>query len=234
MPEACSGGKGGICLGRKVNPTVFRLGVIKDWDAKWYGEKREYVELLQEDIKIRDLIKDRLKQAGVSQVEIERFPKQVSLTINTAKPGIIIGRKGANVNALRAELEAMTSKKVRIDVQEISNPELDAQLVADSVAEQIERRVSHKRAIKQAITRARRSGAEGIKIAAAGRLSGSEMARRDWSLEGRVPLHTLRADIDFAKSEALTTLGRIGIKVWIYKGEILPEISPAVEEDGSN
>ena len=177
-------------MGRKVHPTVFRLGVIKDWDAKWYGEKQEYVDLLQEDIQIRDLIRERLAQAGISRIEIERFPKQVSLTINTAKPGIIIGRKGSNVNALRADLEEMTNKKVRIDVQEISIPELDAQLVAESVAEQIGRRVSHKRAMKQAITRARRAGAEGIKIACAGRLSGAEMARRDWSLDGRVPLHT--------------------------------------------
>ena len=220
-------------MGRKVHPTVFRLGITKTWQAKWYGEKAEYVELLQEDIKVRKVIKDQLAQAGISRIDIERFPKQISLTIHTAKPGIIIGRKGVNVNALRGQLEEMTGKKVRIDVQEIANPELDAQLIAESIAEQIQRRVSHKRAMKQAITRARRLGAEGIKIACAGRLSGSEMARRDWSLEGRVPLHTLRADIEFAQAEALTTLGQIGIKVWVYRGDILPDFAPGVQEDVS-
>jgi small subunit ribosomal protein S3 len=214
-------------LGRKVHPTVFRLGVIKDWQAKWYGEGSTYVDLLQEDIAVRKMIRTNLSHAGISRIDIERFPKQVSLTIHTAKPGIIIGRKGTNVNALRGELEEMTDKKVRIDVQEIATPEMDAQLIAESVAEQIGRRVSHKRAMKQAIQRARRVGAQGIKILCAGRLSGSEMARRDWQLDGRVPLHTLRADIDFAQAEASTTMGRIGIKVWVYKGEILPEAAPA-------
>jgi small subunit ribosomal protein S3 len=217
-------------LGRKVNPTAFRLGVIKDWKAKWYGEGEEYVDLLQEDIKIREMIRDQMSHAGISSIEIERFPKQISLTIHTAKPGIIIGRKGTNVNALRQDIEDATGKKVRIDVQEIAHPELDAQLVAENVADQIGRRISHKRAMKQAISRARRLGAEGVKIACAGRLSGAEMARRDWMLEGRVPLHTLRADIDYAQTEAMTTLGRIGVKVWIFKGEILPELE---EEEGS-
>lgn len=220
-------------MGRKVHPTAFRLGVIKDWQAKWYGEKQEYVDLLQEDLMIREMIREQMGQAGISTIDIERFPKQVSLTIHTAKPGIIIGRRGSNVNQLRQELEDATGKKVRIDVQEIAHPELDAHLVAESVAEQIGRRVSHKRAMKQAITRARRMGAEGIKIACAGRLSGAEMARRDWALEGRVPLHTLRADIQFGQAEALTTLGRIGIKVWIFKGEVLPEATEA-EQDSSN
>jgi len=217
-------------LGRKVHPTVFRLGYIKDWDARWFGKKEEFVELLKEDLMIRSLINRQLAQAGIAQIEIERFPKQISITIHTAKPGIIIGRKGASVNALRAELEGKTGKKIRIDVQEVPNPELNAKLVADSIAEQIERRISHKRAMKQAITRAMRQGAEGIRIAAAGRLSGSEMARRDWSHDGRVPLQTMRADIDFAKSEALTTLGRIGIKVWIHKGEVLPNLAEETTE----
>ena len=218
-------------MGRKVHPTVFRLGIVKDWQAKWYAEKGHYVELLQEDIKVREAIRSQLSHAGIALIEIERFPKQISLTIHTAKPGIIIGRKGVNVNALRGQLEEMTGKKVRIDVQEIAHPELEAQLIAESVAEQIQRRVSHKRAMKQAITRARRMGAEGIKILCAGRLSGSEMARRDWALDGRVPLHTLRADIDFAQAEALTTLGQIGVKVWVYKGDILPLVAPGGEED---
>ena len=190
----------------------------------------EYVDLLQEDIMIRKLVETQLAQAGIAGVDIERFPKQISITIHTAKPGIIIGRKGASVNALRSDLEARTSKKVRIDVQEVPIPELNAKLVADSVAEQIERRISHKRAMKQAVTRAMRSGAEGIRIACGGRLSGAEMARRDWAHEGRVPLQTLRADIDYAKSEALTTLGRIGVKVWIHKGEVLPGLPVEVEE----
>lgn len=177
---------------------------------------------------IRDLVQVQLAQAGLSKIEIERFPKQISITIHTAKPGIIIGRKGASVNALRSELEQKTSKKVRIDVQEVPNPELDAKLVADSIAEQIERRISYKRAMKQAITRAMRLGAEGIRIQCGGRLSG-DMARRDWSHDGRVPLQTLRADIDYAKAEALTTLGRIGVKVWIHKGEVLPAIPTEVE-----
>ena len=220
-------------MGRKVHPTIFRLGIIKDWQAKWYGEGQEYVELLHEDVLIRKLIREQLGQAGISTIEIERFPKQISITIHTAKPGIIIGRRGANVNALRQELEERSGKKVRIDVQEVPSPELDANLVAQTVAEQMERRVSHKRAMKQSIIRARRLGAEGIKIACGGRLAGAEMARRDWQLEGRVPLHTLRADIDFAQAEALTIMGRIGVKVWIYKGEVLPELAPSAEESGN-
>lgn len=216
-------------MGRKVHPIVFRLGFIKDWQARWYGEKTEYVRLLQEDLMIRKLVQAQLAQAGISKVEIERFPKQISITIHTAKPGIIIGRKGASVNALRSELEQKTGKKVRVDVQEVPNPELDAKLVADSIAEQIERRISYKRAMKQAVTRAMRLGAEGIRIQCGGRLSG-DMARRDWAHDGRVPLQTLRADIDYAKAEALTTLGRIGVKVWIHKGEVLPAIPAEVEE----
>lgn len=217
-------------MGRKVHPTVFRLGFTKDWQAKWFGEKDEYVELLREDLMIRNLIRERLGQAGISKIEIERFPKQISLAIHTAKPGIIIGRKGASVNSLRQDLEELTGKKVRIDVQEVPNPELDAYLIAESVAQQIERRISHKRAIKQAVTRAMRLGAKGIKIVCGGRLSGAEMARRDWQLAGRVPLHTLRADIDYAQTEALTRLGQIGVKVWVYHGDVLPELTTEAGE----
>ncbi len=214
-------------MGRKVHPYGFRLGGIKDWSAHWYAGRRQYKNLLAEDIDIRDTVMQHVGSAGVSNVEIDRYPKQVSITIHTAKPGIIIGRKGANVNILKAELENLTGKKIHIDVKEITHPEVSAQLVAESIAGQLERRVAHKRAMKQAVQRAMRLGALGIKIVCSGRLSGSEMARRDKVIEGSVPLHTLRADIDYAKAEALTTFGRIGVKVWIYKGEVLP---PTAEE----
>ncbi len=217
-------------MGRKVHPIGFRLGIIKDWESKWFAEGKEYSRLLVEDIQIRELIHKTLGRAGISRIEIQRFPKQIAITIVTARPGIVIGRRGANVNALKARLEQMTSvkgKNLRVDVVEVERPELDAHVVAESVAEQLERRVSHKRAMRQAVQRSMRAGAKGIKIACSGRLSGAEMARREWVREGRVPLHTLRADIDFAKEEALTTFGRIGVKVWIYRGDVLPEAAEA-------
>ena len=213
-------------MGRKVHPIGFRLGIIKEWESKWFAEGAKYAELLGQDIKIRELIRKRLGRAGISRLEIQRFPNQISITILTAKPGIVIGRRGANVNALKAELEeftGVTGRNLRLDVVEVERPELDAHLVAESVAEQLERRVSQRRAMRQAITRAMRAGAHGIKIACSGRLSGAEMARREWAREGRVPLHTLRADIDYALVEALSTYGRIGVKVWIYRGDVLPE-----------
>jgi small subunit ribosomal protein S3 len=212
-------------MGRKVHPYGFRLGYIKDWKARWYAEKDEYAELLAEDLQVREIIRDQLGHAGISNIEIERFPKarQMSVKIWTAKPGIVIGRKGANVNALRRSLEESTGKKVHVDVEEVGRPELDAYLVAEGIAQQIERRISYKRAMKQAIQRAMRFGAEGAMVTCSGRLFGAEMARRETSREGRVPRHTLRADIDFAQAEALTTFGRIGVKVWIYKGDVLPE-----------
>lgn len=212
-------------MGRKVHPYGFRLGYIYDWKARWYAEGEEYADLLAEDLKVRKLIRADLGHAGISKIEIERFPRarQLSIKIWTAKPGIVIGRKGVNVNALRRDLEELTSKKVHVDVEEVSRPELDAYLVAEGIAQQIERRISYKRAMKQAVQRALRFGAEGAMITCAGRLHGAEMARRETTREGRVPRHTLRADIDYAQVEALTTFGRIGIKVWIYKGIILPE-----------
>lgn len=212
-------------MGRKVHPYSFRLGFIKDWKARWYAEKEEYAELLEEDLKIRKLIRTELGHAGISKIEIERFPRarQVSVKIWTAKPGIVIGRKGANVNALRHSLEQLTEKKAHIDVEEVDRPELDAYLVAEGIAQQVERRISYKRAMKQAVQRAMRFGAEGAMVTCAGRLHGAEMARRETTREGRVPRHTLRANIDYAQAEALTTFGRIGIKVWIYKGDVLPE-----------
>ena len=214
-------------MGRKVHPLGFRLGIIKDWQARWFATGEEYADLLQEDLDIRQLIRDEMGQAGISKIEIERFPKRVSLTIWTAKPGIIIGRKGVNVRALRQNLEELSKKKVRIDVQEVERPELDAYLVAENIASQLQRRISHSRAMKRAATQTMRMGAEGIKISCSGRLTGAEMARREWVMEGRVPRNTLRADIDYGFAEARTTYGRIGIKVWIYKGEVLPEAAEA-------
>ena len=217
-------------MGRKVNPIGFRLGIVKDWDSKWFAEGREYSRLLVSDIAVRKLIHDRLGRAGISRIEIQRFPKRLRVTIVTAKPGVVIGRRGANVNALKQELEALTGvegKNLRLDVSEVQNVDTDAALVAESIAEQLERRVSQKRAMRQAMIRAMRSGAKGIKIVCSGRLSGSEMARREWVREGRVPLHTLRADIDYALAEALTGFGRIGVKVWVYRGEVRPEARAA-------
>ena len=214
-------------MGRKVHPLGFRLGIIKDWQARWFATGEEYADLLQEDLDIRQLIRDEMGQAGISKIEIERFPKRVSLTIWTAKPGIIIGRKGVNVRALRQNLEKLSNKKVRIDVQEVERPELDAYLVAENIASQLQRRISHNRAMKRSATQTMRMGAEGIKISCSGRLTGAEMARRAWVMEGRVPRSTLRADIDYGFAEARTTYGLIGIKVWIYKGEVLPEAAEA-------
>lgn len=217
-------------MGRKVNPIGFRLGVTKSWDARWFAEGGHYAQLLAEDRSIRQLIGKMLGNAGVSKVEIQRFPKQVSIKIHTAKPGMVIGRRGANVNALKADLEKLSGKRIKIDVAEIAQPDLDATVVAKSVAEQLERRISQKRAMKQAVSRAMRGGAQGIRIRCAGRLSGSEMARREWVREGRVPLHTLRADIDYAMAEALTTFGRIGVKVWVYRGDVVPGQAPVEME----
>jgi small subunit ribosomal protein S3 len=210
-------------LGRKVHPYGFRLGVIRDWKARWYAEGNEYADLLYEDMKIRQYIYDTSGHAGISSIEIERFPNQVSVTIWTARPGIVIGRKGASVKVLRNDLQDLTGKRVNVDVQEVEQPELDAKLVAENVVGQLERRISHSRAMKRAVQGAMRAGAQGVKVLCKGRLHGAEMARQAWMREGRVPLQTLRADIDYAQEEAHTTYGRIGVKVWIYKGEVLPE-----------
>lgn len=217
-------------MGRKVHPYGFRIGIIKDWQARWYAERQKYADLLHEDFAIRRLIRSEMERAGISSIEIERFPKQVSVTIWTAKPGIVIGRKGASINALKRKLEELTrGKKIRLEVQEVEKPDLDAYLVAENIAQQLEKRISFRRAMKQAIGRAMRAGAEGVMVTCGGRLAGAEMARSETFRQGRVPRHTLRADIDYAQSEALTTFGRIGVKVWIYKGEILPERSMAEE-----
>lgn len=209
-------------MGHKVHPFGFRIGVIRDWQAKWYADKH-YVEFLQEDLKLREAIRSRYAEAGISQVEIDRQANKVSVTIHTARPGIVIGRGGQRVDEMRLYLEELIGKRIQLNIQEIQQPELDAYLVARTVAEQIERRIAYRRAMKQAIFRTMQAGAKGVKISCAGRLAGAEIARRQNMHQGQVPLHTLRADIDYGLTEACTTLGRIGVKVWIYKGDILPE-----------
>lgn len=212
-------------MGRKVHPIGFRLGIIQDHRARWYAEGSEYRDLLHEDIEIRKLIFESHERGSIAEVEIERLPaaKQVSVKIHTSKPGIVIGRKGSAVNQLRKKLETLTGKKVHVDVVEVENPDLNAFLIGESIAQQIERRISHKRAMKQAVRRAIKAGAEGIMITTSGRLGGSDMARRESQREGRVPRHTLRADIDYAFVEGLTTFSKVGVKVWVYKGEVFPE-----------
>lgn len=213
-------------MGRKVHPIGFRLGIVQDHRARWYAEGAEYRDLLEEDMAIRKLIDKTHDRTTIAKVEIERLPaaKQVAVKISTAKPGIVIGRKGTAVNQLRKSLEDLTQKRVHIDVLEVENPDTSAVLIGESIAQQLERRVSHKRAMKQAIRRAMRAGAKGIMINVGGRLSGADMARSESQREGRIPRHTLRADIDYACVEALTTFSKIGIKVWVYHGDILPEV----------
>jgi small subunit ribosomal protein S3 len=210
-------------MGRKVHPIGFRLGTTEQHRSRWYAEGKEYTNLVAEDRRIRKVVLDTLPEAQISRVDIERFPpNQIRITVHSAKPGVIIGRKGATVNQLRTDLQNATGKRVKLDIAEIERPEMDAFLVARGIADQLSRRISHKRAMKQAVLRALKSGAQGCMIRCGGRLAGSEMARVETVREGRVPRHTLRAEIDYAKEEALTTFGRIGIKVWIYKGERLP------------
>jgi small subunit ribosomal protein S3 len=206
-------------LGQKVHPTGFRLGVIKDWDSRWYAEK-DYAKLLHEDIRIRDYIKGRLFNAGVSKIIIERTAKRARINIHAARPGIIIGKKGSEVEGLRRQIQKMTEKDIFINIVEVRKPEVEAQLVAENIAGQLERRVAFRRALKRSVSSALRFGAEGIKVMVAGRLNGAEMSRREWYREGRVPLQTLRADIDYGFAEAKTTYGIIGVKVWIFKGMI--------------
>lgn len=216
-------------MGQKIHPHGFRVGVTRDWDSRWYAGKKNFPDYIQEDFKIRTFIKRELYGAGVARVEIERYPGRIKLFIHTGKPGVVIGRGGAAVDQLRARLDAMTGKKVSIDIREIRSPDTEAQLVAESVAAALEKRVGFKRVMKQAVGRAMRQGAKGIRIMTAGRLGGSEMHRREWYWEGTVPLHTLRADIDYGIAEAKTTYGQIGVKVWIYKA---PERPRAERRDG--
>jgi len=208
-------------LGQKVHPIGFRLGVIKTWDSKWFATK-DYAKLAYEDRKIREFIKKRLYHAGIAKIEIGRAANRAKIRIHTARPGIVIGKKGAEIEALRRDLEKKFQREMLIDIQEVRRPELDATLVAENIALQLERRVAFRRAMKRAVTSALKFGAKGVRVACAGRLGGAEMARREWYREGRVPLHTLRADIDYAVATAKTTYGVIGVKVWIFKGEVLP------------
>ena len=220
-------------MGHKVHPNAFRLGIYRSWEANWFASNKDYTKLLHEDLDMRRLILRRLRNAGIAKIETERSSNaQMTVTIHTAKPGIVIGKGGSSVDQLREDLEKRFGNRVRISIQEIKQPELDAQLVAENIASQIERRISYRRAMKQSILRTMRSGAKGVRVALGGRLRGSEMARREWDREGRVPLHTLRADIDFGRATARTTFGSIGVKVWIYKdlvklrrrgGELTPE-----------
>jgi small subunit ribosomal protein S3 len=216
-------------MGHKVNPTGFRIGVIKNWQGKWYAD-RHYANYLEEDIKIRRAIEDKYPEAAISSIEIERQANQVVATINTARPGIVIGRGGQRVDEARIYLEKAIGKKIQLNIKEVQQPELDAKLVARSIAEQLERRIAYRRAMKQAMARTLQAGGKGIKVAVAGRLGGAEIARRLNMHEGRVPLHTLRADIDYGFVEAKTVMGRIGVKAWIYKGEILPELKTEESE----
>jgi small subunit ribosomal protein S3 len=216
-------------MGRKVHPIGFRLKINKTWESRWFANPDKYADQLHEDRKIRDLIYGIAPRAGISRIEIERFPNSVQITVHTSKPGIVIGRKGVTVKEMRRVIQELTGTSVKLDISEIKIPDLDARLVAENIANQLERRISHRRAMQRAVNQAMRQGAEGIKVMCSGRLSGVEMARKEWVREGRVPAQTLRADIDFARAEALTTYGRIGVKVWIYKGEILPESDEEVE-----
>ncbi|MCU6711675.1 30S ribosomal protein S3 [Paenibacillus sp. J5C_2022] len=220
-------------MGQKVNPVGLRVGIIRDWESKWYAGK-DFGDLLLEDVKIREYLKNKLKDAAVSHIEIERAANRVNVTIQTAKPGMVIGKGGSEVENLRTELGKITNgKKVHINISEIKQADLDAILVAESIAQQLERRVSFRRALKQAIQRTMRAGAKGIKTQVGGRLGGAEIARSEGYSEGTVPLHTLRADIDYGTAEAHTTYGRIGVKVWIYRGEVLPTKKKAPQEGGN-
>ena len=221
-------------MGHKVHPNAFRLGVFRPWEANWFANPKDYTKMLHEDLEMRRTILARLRNAGIAKIETERSSNaQLTVTIHTAKPGIVIGKGGSSVDQLREDLEKRFGNRVRISIQEIKQPELDAQLVAENIASQIERRISYKRAMKQAILRTMRSGAKGVRVYCGGRLRGAEMARREWDREGRVPLHTLRADIDFGRATAKTTFGAIGVKVWVYKDQITPaqrRLAPVTEE----
>ncbi len=216
-------------MGRKVNPIGFRLKVNRTWDGRWYAEGDDYVNQLQQDIELRDLIKEGSPRAGISRIEIERFPGKVKVIVHSAKPGVFIGRKGENVKRVRRNLEGVVGKKIDLDIKEIKEPDLDAQLVAENIAGQLERRISFSRAMKRAIRQAMRQGAEGIRVQVAGRLTGAEMARTIHMREGRVPRQTLRANIDYAIAEATTAYGQIGVKVWIYKGDVLSNVDDSPE-----
>lgn len=217
-------------MGQKVNPIGLRVGVIRTWDSRWYAKGSQYLENLHEDFKLRDYLRQKLKHAGVAKVEIERAAKKVKVIISTARPGVVIGKKGTGIDSLKAEVQKLTSNEVFLSIQEVRKPDMDAQLVAESIATQLEKRISWRRALKKAIAAAIKSGVRGVKVRVSGRLDGAEIARAEWYNEKSVPLHTLRADIDYGTAEALTTYGIIGVKAWIYKGDIMS--AREVEEAG--
>ena len=217
-------------MGQKINPIGFRLGVNRDWTAKWYAGTKNYTQNLLSDIALRDYLKQRLKNAAISTIVIERPAQSINITVHTARPGIVIGKKGEDIEKLRQELTRLAGRPVQLAVEEVRQPELDAQLVAENIAQQLEKRIMFRRAMKRAVTNAMRLRALGIKIMVAGRLNGSEIARTEWYREGRVPLHTLRADIDYGFAEAHTTYGKIGVKIWIFKGEVFDKDAPKVED----
>ncbi len=221
-------------MGQKVNPHGLRIGIIKDWDTKWYANDKNFSELLVEDVKIRKFIKKKLYISGISRVEIERAANKIKVNVHTAKPGLVIGKGGAGIEELRKEVEALTGKSVLINITEIKSPETDAQLVAENIASQLEKRISFRRAMKQAMSRAMKLGAKGIKTAVAGRLGGAEIARTEHYHEGTIPLQTLRADIDYGFAEANTTYGKLGVKTWIYKGEVLPAVKKEKKAEGGD
>lgn len=219
-------------MGQKVNPHGLRIGVIKDWDTKWYANKANFSKYLVEDVKVREFIKKKLYSAGISRIEIERAANKLKINVNTAKPGLVIGKGGAGIEELRKQIESLTGKSALINITEIKNPETNAQLVAENIASQLERRISYRRAMKQAMSRSMKMGAKGIKTQVSGRLNGAEIARREHYHEGTIPLQTLRADIDYGFAEANTTYGKLGIKVWIYKGEVLPAVNKKAKAEG--
>ena len=219
-------------MGQKVNPHGLRIGIIKDWDTKWYANDKNFSEFLVEDFKIRKFIKKKLYTAGISRIEIERAANKVKVNVSTAKPGLVIGKGGSGIEELRGQLEKLTQKSVLINITEIKMPELDSQIVAENIASQLEKRISFRRAMKQAMTRAMRLGAKGIKTSVAGRLGGAEIARTEHYHEGTIPLQTLRADVDYGFAEADTTYGKLGVKVWIYKGEVLPAVKRDRKPEG--
>ncbi len=220
-------------MGQKVNPVGLRLGINRTWDSRWYANRGAYAQMLHEDIEIREYLRQRLAQAGISRIVIERPAKKARVTIHTARPGVVIGKKGADIEVIRKDLSKMTGSEVHLNIVEIRKPEIDAQLVAENIAQQLERRVAFRRAMKRAVQAAMRLGAEGIRITCAGRLGGAEIARTEWYREGRVPLHTLRADVDYGEGTAKTTYGTCGVKVWIFKGEIL-EHDPMAQDKRAN
>jgi small subunit ribosomal protein S3 len=223
-------------MGQKVHPTGIRLGIVQDWKSKWYADSKNFPDMLNTDLQVRQFLKKRLSQASVSRIQIDRPAKNAHITVHTARPGIVIGKKGEDIDALRSDVARLMGVPVHISIEEIRKPEIDAQLVAESIAQQLERRIMFRRAMKRAVQNAMRIGAEGIKVNIAGRLNGAEIARSEWYREGRVPLHTLRANIDYGLAEAATTYGVLGVKVWIFKGEVFgdePEAEPAPKKAGA-